>query len=134
MESAVRQSEVGTLATNMAGKEGVLRPESSGIAAKSVSLRAVSLLLDPPVTLTDAQFMYISRLPTLLNQVHARVYAPGAMPAGIEKLYVSGSGVVAELSAPRLPATFLAGHPPSIEWMTIHVELFVAGVSVVREI
>ena len=113
MESAVKQSEVGIFATNMAGKE-VLRPESSGMA-KSVSLRAVSLLLDPPVTLTDAQFMYISRLPTLLNQVHARVYAPGATPAGIEKLYVSGSGAVAELSAPRLPATFLAGHPPSIE-------------------
>lgn len=132
MESAVWQSVVGILATNMAGKEGVLRPERSGIA-KSVSLREVSLLLDPPVTLIDAQFMYISRLPTLLNQVHARVYAPGAIPSGIEKLYVSGSGAEAELSAPRLPATFLAGHPPSIEWMTIHVELFVAGLSVVRE-
>ncbi len=33
-----------------------------------------------------------------------------------------------------LPAWFLAGQPPSIEWMTIHLELFVAGVSVVREI
>lgn len=72
------------LATNMAGKEGVSRPERSG-TAKSVSLRGVSLLLDPPVTLTDAQFMYISRLPTLLNQVHARVYAPGAMPVGMAK-------------------------------------------------
>ena len=59
-------------ATNMAGKEDVSRPESSGIA-KSVSLRYVSLLLDPPVTLIDAQFMYISRLPILLNHVHARV-------------------------------------------------------------
>ncbi len=78
--------------------------------------------------------MYISRLPTLLNQVHARVYAPGAMPVGIAKLYVSGSGVEAELSAPRFPGVFLAGQPPSIEWMTIHFELFVAGVSVVREI
>lgn len=119
-------------ATNMAGKEGLSRPESSGMA-KSVSLSEVSLLLDPPVTLMDAQFMYISRLPTLLNQVHARVYAPGAMPSGIAKLYVSGSGADAELSPPRLPATFLAGQPPSIEWMTIHLELFVAGVSVVRE-
>ena len=134
LESAVKQFEVGMLATNMAGKEGVLRPESSGIA-KSVSLRGMSsLLLDPPVTLMEAQFMYISRLPTLLNQVHARVYAPGAMPAGMAKLYVSGSGAVAELSAPMLPATPLAGHPPSIEWMTIHVELLVAGLSVVREI
>lgn len=49
------------------------------------------------------------------------------------KLYVSGSGAEAELSAPMFPATFLAGHPPSIEWMTIHLELFVAGVSVVRD-
>lgn len=72
MESAVKQSLVGMFATNMAGKEGVSRPESSGMA-KSVSLKEVSLLLDPPVTLIDAQFMYISRLPTLLNQVHARV-------------------------------------------------------------
>ena len=66
------QSVAGMFATNIAGKEGVSRPESSGMA-KSVSLRCVSLLLDPPVTLIDAQFMYISRLPILLNQVHARV-------------------------------------------------------------
>ena len=32
-----------------------------------------------------------------------------------------------------LPAWSLAGQPPSIERMTIHLELFVAGVSVVRE-
>ncbi len=38
LESAVRQSEVGMLATNMAGKEDVSRAESSGMA-KSVSLR-----------------------------------------------------------------------------------------------
>lgn len=61
------------------------------------------------------------------------MYDPGVMPAGIEKLYVSGSGAVAELSAPMLPAWFLAGQPPSIEWITIQVELFVAGVSVVRD-
>ena len=67
------------------------------------------------MTLIDAQFMYISRLPTLLNQVHARVYAPGLIPVGIVKLYVSGSGAEAELSAPRFPATPLAGHPPSME-------------------
>lgn len=85
------------------------------------------------MTLIEAQFMYISRLPTLLNQVQAKVYDPGVMPAGIEKLYVSGSGAVAELSAPMLPAWFLAGQPPSIEWITIQVELFVAGVSVVRD-
>ena len=47
---------------------------------------------------------------------------------------MSESSADAELSNPILPAWFLAGQPPSIEWMTIHVELFVAGVSVVREI
>lgn len=55
------------------------------------------------------------------------------MPVGIVKLYVSGSGCVAESSAPRLPATPFAGHPPIMEWMTIHLELFVAGLSVVSE-
>ena len=101
---AVVQSDTGIFATNMAGKEAVARSESSGIAYPSVSLREVSLLLEAPVTLMEAQFMYISRLPTLLNHVQARVYAPGAMPAGIEKSYVSGSGAEAELSAPMLPA------------------------------
>lgn len=38
LESAVKQSLVGMFATNMSGKEGVSRPESSGMA-KSVSLR-----------------------------------------------------------------------------------------------
>ena len=33
-----------------------------------------------------------------------------------------------------LLAWSLAGHPPSIEWMTTHLEVFVAGVSVLREI
>ena len=71
--SAVVQSVTGMFATNMSGNEAVARPESSGIAYSSVSLREVSLLLEPPVTLMEAQFMYISRLPTLLNQVQARV-------------------------------------------------------------
>lgn len=71
--SAVVQSVAGIFATNMSGNEAVARPESSGIAYSSVSLKEVSLLLEPPVTLMEAQFMYISRLPTLLNQVQARV-------------------------------------------------------------
>lgn len=71
--SAVVQSVAGMFAMNMSGNEAVARPESSGIAYSRVSLRDVSLLLDAPVTLMEAQFMYISRLPTLLNQVHARV-------------------------------------------------------------
>ena len=38
------------------------------------------------------------------------------------------------MPAPALPVAVLAGQPPSIEWMTIQLEFFVAGVSVVREI
>ena len=73
LDETVVQSVAGMLATNMAGKEGAARPARSGMA-KSVSLRARSrCLLEPPVTLMEAQFMYISRLPTLLNQVQARV-------------------------------------------------------------
>ena len=70
---AVVQSDTGMFATNMAGKEAVARSESSGKAYWSVSLIEVSLLLEAPVTLMEAQFMYISRLPTLLNQVQASV-------------------------------------------------------------
>lgn len=36
--------------------------------------RIMSRLLPPPVTVAGAQFMYISRLPILLNHVHASVY------------------------------------------------------------
>ena len=53
------------------------------------------------------------------------------MPLGMAKEYVSGSG--AEADSPRFPGVFLAGQPPSMEWMTIHLELLVAGVSVVRD-
>lgn len=71
--SAVVQSVAGMFAMNMSGNEAVARSESSGIAYSCVSLREVSLLFEAPVTLIEAQFMYISRLPTLLNQVQARV-------------------------------------------------------------
>ena len=54
-ESTVSQSVVGMFALNMAGKD------------------AVALFFDPPLTLIDAQFMYISRLPILLNHVQAKV-------------------------------------------------------------
>ena len=70
---AVVQSDTGIFATNMAGKEAVARSESSRIAYASVPLREISRLLEAPVTWIEAQFMYISRLPTLLNHVHARV-------------------------------------------------------------
>ena len=70
-ESTVVQSVAGMFALNMAGKDDVSRSDSSGMA--KVSLRSASRFLDPPLTLTDAQFMYISRLPILLNQVQAKV-------------------------------------------------------------
>ena len=83
-ESTVVQSVAGMFALNMAGKDAESRSDSSGMA--KVSLRLASRFLDPPLTLTDAQFMYISRLPILLNQVQARVYGPGVIPSGMEKV------------------------------------------------
>ena len=80
-ESTVSQSLVGMFALNMPGKDAA-RSESS--ATPRVSLRERALFLDPPLTLIEAQFMYISRLPILLNQVQAKVYAPGLMPSGME--------------------------------------------------
>ena len=58
-------------ALNIAGKDGAARSESS--AMPRVSFRLAALFFDPPLTLIDAQFMYISRLPILLNQVQAKV-------------------------------------------------------------
>ena len=60
--SCVVQSVAGMLATNMSGNE----------VSRSV-ISCSSLFFEPPVTVTGAQFMYISRLPILLNHVHARV-------------------------------------------------------------
>lgn len=80
-ESTVVQSVVGMFALNIAGKDAVARSESSRMP--NVSLRVVSLFFDPPLTFIDAQFMYISRLPILLNQVQANVYDPGVIPSGI---------------------------------------------------
>ena len=83
-ESTVVQSVGGMFALNMFGKDAESRSDSSGMA--KVSLRLASRFLDPPLTLTEAQFMYISRLPILLNQVQAKVYGPGAIPCGMEKV------------------------------------------------
>ena len=69
-ESTVSQSDVGMFALNMPGKD-VARSDNSGMPM--VSLRESALFADPPLTLIDAQFMYISRFPILLNQVQARV-------------------------------------------------------------
>ena len=73
LESAVVQSLVGILATNMGGKllGASSRPASS--MAVSFKGRLSRFPAAPPVTLTEAQFMYISRFPTLLNHVQANV-------------------------------------------------------------
>ena len=83
-ESTVSQSLVGMFALNIAGKDGTARSESSGMPR--VSLRVAALFCDPPLILTDAQFIYISRFPILLNQVQANVYEPGVIPCGIENV------------------------------------------------
>ena len=41
---------------------------------------------DDPVMVIGAQFMYISRLPILLNQVHAKTAVPVGSEVGIVKL------------------------------------------------
>ena len=61
-------------ATNMAGREASRLPKiESFMASYSVVLVSRLTFEPPPVTVIGAQFMYISRLPILLNQVHARV-------------------------------------------------------------
>jgi hypothetical protein len=47
---------------------------------------AALFLLAAPVMVTDAQFMYISLLPTLLNHVHANMAAPVVASEGTWKL------------------------------------------------
>ena len=94
MESTVSQTVVGMLATNISGAElrldklptERLKIESS-MESYSSSRLAVVLELDEllpaPATVMGAQFMYISRLPTLLNHVQASVYCPVARSLGI---------------------------------------------------
>jgi hypothetical protein len=77
VESTVRQP-FPMFAVNISG-----RASNAEVSRASNS----SLLLDDdPVRVTGAQFMYISRLPTLLNQVHARVALPVGTVSGILKL------------------------------------------------
>lgn len=68
-----------TLATNMGGK---LAERFSTVGVRSETERLDEAL----VTVTGAQFIYISRLPIRLNQVQARVYLPASMPSGMVKL------------------------------------------------
>lgn len=120
VESTVPQP-LPTLATNISGR--------ALYAAWSRSwMRAASRLEDePPVMVMGAQFMYISRLPTLLNHVQARVAEPVGRLLGTGKLYVSGS--TASALSPLFPATLRIGQPPSIEWMTLNVLLLVGFLS-----
>ena len=85
-----------------------------------------------PVTVTGAQFMYISRLPMRLNQVQAMVYSPGETPSGTVKVYLLA--LVPSGFAGRLPSlVVLLGQPPMMEWMTKKLESLVGALSVVRE-
>jgi hypothetical protein len=97
------------------------------------SMRSSSALRLPAaaVIVTGAQFMYISRLPTLLNQVQAKVAVPVGRVVGTTKVYVEGSGRLASL--PLFPATPFMGHPPSMEWITLNTLLLVGAWSYVIE-
>jgi hypothetical protein len=86
------------LATNKDGRE-----------EKEVPARfPARLALVDPVMVTDAQSMYISRLPTSLNQVQAKRAAPWGASEGTLKLKLP-------------PAGLTVGHPPMYEWMTVNV-------------
>ena len=77
------------LAKNMSGKEArrLNQPRFERLAALRDSMLRLPVL-DPPVTVMGAQFMYISLLPTRLNHVQAKVYSPGDIPDGMEKVYL----------------------------------------------
>jgi hypothetical protein len=78
--------------------------------------------------------MYISRLPSLLNHVHAIVAFPVGMLEGTVNEYVKGSGEVAvPHPESKLPEVFLAGNPPSMECITLKTERFVSCRSYVIE-
>ena len=110
VESAVLQP-LPTLATNIAGNDEARLEKPGADLALGISGSETSRLL-APVTVTGAQFMYISRFPIRLNQVHANVYWPGVIPSGTE----NSNLVALEPSgfSGKLPAV-LAGHPPSME-------------------
>lgn len=60
------------LATNRSGKEGARFEISGSCTTLADSTDVSSRFFDPATTVIGAQFMYISRLPIRLNQVHAR--------------------------------------------------------------
>src|SRR6266700_1305335 len=97
---------------------------SKGMLATNISgsFSMTELSLPPPVTMIGAQFMYISRLPTLLNHVHARVYCPFGMPLGIVNWKTAAPSPSA--LGLRFPVTF-EGQPPIMLWITFHWLFFV---------
>lgn len=123
------------LALNMSGKEvsrlKIWSEAYVSVAFKEESSSRSRRVLPPPETEIGAQFMYISRLPIWLNHVQASVYSPGAIPCGI--LYWNCVALLPLGLSGRLPSAF-AGQPPSILWITIHLESFVGLASFVSEI
>jgi len=103
----------------------------SWVVFRSMSSSSSLRLPEPPVIEIGAQFIYISRFPTLLNQVQATTPVPVGKDEGIVNGYVSGITAVALL--PVLPVTPFWGHPPSIEWITFHTLSFVGFRSYVTD-
>ena len=86
-----------------------LATKSDGREEKGVLARLPARLpLADAVMVTDAQSMYISRLPTSLNQVQANIAAPWGASEGTLKLKLP-------------PAGLTVGHPPMYECMTVNV-------------
>ena len=55
------------------------------------------------------------------------------MPSGMVKEYLSDPLALGFSPPGRLPGWSFAGHPPTIEWITCHLDCFVAGESFVSD-
>jgi len=87
-ESWVVQVVAGIFATNILGRElkAAWSRSMSWVMLRAMSSSSSALRLEEPaVIVTGAQFMYISRLPTLLNQVQAKVAVPVGRLVGTVK-------------------------------------------------
>lgn len=98
--------------------------------ALRISGRELKKVLLPaePVIFTGAHLIYISRLPILLNQVHATT----ASPAGRSDGTLNGRVCLPEES--KLPVVEPAGQFPWKDLMTLKTEALVGGLSYVIEI
>lgn len=75
-------------AVNISGRalKAVWSRSTSWVTLRAMTSSSSALrLAEPDVMVTGAQFMYISRLPTLLNQVHAKVAVPVGRLVGTVK-------------------------------------------------